>query len=153
MHCKASRSFIHTVELKHAIADNNLSLPFEFWSDHDDFNDTDSEIGNIFEIDLEYPKELHDKHNDYPLLPEARTIKLNELSEVSKNIYKSLNNKQARDGKSKKLILDFNAKHKYVIHISKLKEDIKKGIRLKKIHRCISFKQKAWLVFLKNRES
>ena len=70
---------------------------------------------------------------------------MNELSEVSKSIYKSINNKQARDGTSKKLILDFNDKHKYVIHISKLKEDIKKGIRLKKIHRCISFKQKAWL--------
>jgi len=42
MHCKASRSFIHTVELKHAIADNNLSLPFEFWSDDNDFNNVDS---------------------------------------------------------------------------------------------------------------
>ena len=30
----------------------------------------ESEFGHILEVDLEYPKELHDLHNEYPFCPE-----------------------------------------------------------------------------------
>ena len=35
---------------------------------------TDSEKGLILEVDLEYPRELHDLYNDYPVAPEKAKV-------------------------------------------------------------------------------
>ena len=43
----------------------------------------DSSTGYILEVDLEYPKRLHNEHNDYSLAPEKRLIIL--LQEQLKN--------------------------------------------------------------------
>ena len=39
-----------------------------------------SELGYILEVDLEYPKELHDKHNLYPLASEHVQVNDDVLS-------------------------------------------------------------------------
>ena len=42
--------------------------------------DEKSDKGLILEVDLKYPKELHDLHNDYPLGPEKVRVMPNMLS-------------------------------------------------------------------------
>ena len=66
-----------------------------------DSTSENSEIGYILECDLEYPEELHDLHNDYPLCPEKIEISSNMLSKYCSDIA----NKYSRKvGGVKKLI-------------------------------------------------
>ena len=51
---------------------------------------TNSAIGYVLEVDLDYPTDLHKKHNDYPLAPESKIITHDMLSPFSKNAYKVL---------------------------------------------------------------
>ena len=53
--------------------------------------------------------------------------------------------KDVKDGNCKKTILDFHEKQNYVVHISNLKYYLEKGIKLKRIGKCIQFHQKAFL--------
>jgi len=78
--------------------------------------------GCILEVDLEYPKELHDLHNDYPLAPERIVV-----------------------NKVEKFIQTLQKKDKYVLHHRNLKQYLEMGMNLKKIHRGISFAEDAWL--------
>ena len=89
---------------------------FKWMSDFDNWKI----IPCILEVDLEYPKELHDLHNDYPLAPERLMI-----------------------NKVENLIT--NDKEKYVIHHKNLTEYLDLGLGIKKIHRGITFKEEPWL--------
>ena len=51
----------------------------------------DSKQGLILEVDLEYPKELHDSHNDYPLAPEQLLVEDDMLSDYCKQIKSKFN--------------------------------------------------------------
>ena len=45
-----------------------------------------SPIGFFLEVDLEYPDELHELHNDYPLAPEKLAVSSDLLSNYCKKI-------------------------------------------------------------------
>ena len=116
------------------------------WDDtlkeEDIINYKNNNIGYILEVDLEYPKELHDLHNDYPMAPEVMNVKADMLSDKQIEIYEFLNHKKPTDEKTNKLVLNLNDKEKYVIHIRTLQFYLKQGLKLKKIHRAIKFEQK-----------
>ena len=76
----------------------------------------------ILEVNLEYPKELHDLHNDYPLASEQ--IEVNKVE---------------------KLIPNLRDKEKYVLHYKNLKQYLDLGLKLTCIHRGIKFEESEWL--------
>ena len=83
----------------------------------------DSEdLGCVLEVDLEYPAELHDFHNDFPLAP--------ELMEV---------------GGIFKLIPNLKDKEKMVLDGRNLKLFLSLGMKLKNIRRGIGFKKEAFM--------
>ena len=90
----------------------------EFVKNYDEGNDK----GYIIEVDVKYPKKLHDLHSDLPFLPERMKI-----------------------DKCKKLVFNLRNKKKYVVHIKPLKQALNHGLKLKKVHRIIEFNQEALL--------
>ena len=86
--------------------------------------DENSDIGYTLEVDLHYPKELHDLHNDYPLAPER---------------YKP------EGSFCEKLCGTFYDKKDYIIDIRNLRFYLEKGLVLNKINRVVEYKQRKWL--------
>ena len=76
----------------------------------------------ILEVDLEYPKELHDLHNEYSLAPERLQI-----------------------NKVEKLVPNLNDKKSYVLHRKNLKLYLRLGLKLTKIHRGVTFAEQTFM--------
>ena len=84
----------------------------------------------ILEVDLKYPKELHDLHNDYPLAPERIMMCKNKVEKLIPNL-------------KKKYIIHY--KKKYIIHYKNLEQYLDLGLELICIHRGIKFEESEWL--------
>ena len=83
---------------------------------------TRTDKGYLLEVDVSYPKELHNSHNDLPFMCEKREI--NGVEKLAPNL---------RDKKN------------YIIHIQALNQVLQHGLRLDRIHRVIEFDQSPWL--------
>ena len=83
---------------------------------------TQTDKGYILEVNVSYPKDLHDSHNDLPFNYERM-----EINGV------------------KKLVPNLRDKKSYVIHIQALNQVLQHGLRLDRIHRAIEFNQSPWL--------
>ena len=81
----------------------------------------EKDYGYLLEVDVSYPKELHDLHNDLPFM--CTKMKINGVEKLIPNLYK----------------------RKYIIHIRALKQALDHGLVLERIHRCIRFKQSPWM--------
>ncbi|KAL9982399.1 hypothetical protein ACROYT_G004435 [Oculina patagonica] len=101
-----------------------------------------AKAGWILEVDLEYPKELHDAQNSYPLAPEKKKINKEMFSPYQKKIIKNLDLKLPE---SEKLVLTLEDKSNYVVHYRNLQFYLKQGMKLKKVHRVLEFEQECWM--------
>ena len=97
-------------------------------------------IGYILEVDLEYPEELHDEHNAYPLAPEKQIAPKEWLSLYQRALVEG----QTED-KTEKLLLTLRDKTRYVVHYKALQQYLRLGMKLKKIHKILKFEQRAWM--------
>ena len=77
----------------------------------------DGKKGLILEVDLEYPQELHDIHNDYLVAPEKVKVSNNMLSAYCKKIAEKYN---ISIGLVSKLIPTLRDKKEYVLHYRNL---------------------------------
>ena len=117
---------------------NNLAAHGFKWKNGEDF--TPEKIdelvkkdkrGYLLEVDVKYPKELHENHNELPFLTERMKI-----------------------GRVEKLVPNLKDKKGYVVHIKALDQALKHGLKLKKVHRVIEFQQSKWMkayIMLKTR--
>ena len=96
----------------------------------------------ILEVDLEYPQELHDLHNDYPVCPE----KVKGLNDMLSGYCKKIADKyKISIGLVSKLIPTLRDKKEYVLHYRNLQLYLDLGLKIKKVHRVLEFNQSPWL--------
>ena len=108
---------------------NNLPTNRFLWKKVEDF--TPEKIdelvkkdkrGYLLDVDVKYPKELHENHNELPFLVEKMKIRREE-----------------------KLVPNLKHKKRYVVHIKALDQALRHGLKLKKVHDVIKFRQSKWI--------
>ncbi|KAF4529188.1 hypothetical protein B566_EDAN017653 [Ephemera danica] len=116
--------------MSHALPTGNFKL-VKLDYDEDEFKveklmamRKDAPRGCIFEVDMEYPGQLHDSHSDFPFLPE---------------------NKVPPGGKHTKLVTTLDEKKHYVIHYLALQQAIANGLKITKVHSVLEFDQSPFL--------
>ena len=102
----------------------------------------DGKKGLILEVDLEYPQELHDIHNDYPVAPEKVKVSNNMLSAYCKKIAEEYN---ISIGLVSKLVSTLRDKKECVLHYHNLQLYLDLGSKIKKVHRVLKVDQSTWL--------
>ena len=78
--------------------------------------------GYLLEVDIKYPTDLHDSHNDHPFMCDK--MKMNKVE---------------------KLVPNLKDKKKYVIHIRALDQVLRHRLVLERTHRAIEFNQTDWM--------
>ena len=80
------------------------------------------DYGYILEVDVKYPTEIHDSHDELPFMCER--LNINGVT---------------------KLVPNLNDKKRHVVHIRALAQALDHGLILERIHPAIEFKQSAWM--------
>ena len=95
----------------------------ENWGEFILQQEDESPVGYMLEVDLEYPDELHDSHDNFPCAPERMFIKKEYLSDTQKLMGEQVREKY----KSEKLCLTLENKVEYKLQYRNLKQYMKLG--------------------------
>ena len=98
-----------------------LPRPGSEWMTDDELDDW-KHLSCFLEVDSEYPEDLRDLHNDYPLASER--VKIGNIEKLIPNLNNETNN---------------------VVHYENLELYESLGLKISKIHRSIKFEESAWL--------
>ena len=98
--------------------------------------------GYFLDVDLDYPEELHDSHNDFPMAAEKIKIEDDMLSPYYSEIKKEYD---IKTGGINKLAPNLMPKKNYAVHYRNLQYYLSQGLILKKVHRILEFKQSDWM--------
>ena len=99
----------------------------------------DNDIGYFLEVDLEYPYNIRQKTRSFPFAPENKSISEDDFGPYMNSIMPK------NYVSHKKLICDWTDKRNYLIQYRMLKFYIRHGMKIKEVHKVISFKQSKWL--------
>ena len=94
---------------------------------------------------MDYPEELHDAHDSFPLAPEHVRIKPEDLSDYTKKLAEQCGIGMDSLSEIRKSCLTLKDKKHYVTHYLNLQFYVKLGMKLKTIYRVIRFTQSPWL--------
>ena len=101
----------------------------------------DSPKGYIFEVDLEYPEDLHDAHNSYPLAPERMVVQKEWMLKYQHNLL----GVGVAPTEVEELVPNLRNKDCYVLHYRNLQLYMSLGMRLTKVHPALRFDQSPWM--------
>ena len=102
----------------------------------------DGKKGLIPEVDLEYPQELRNLHNNYPVAPKKVKVSNDMLSGYCKKIAEKY---KISIGLVSKLIPTLRDKKEYVLYYRNLQLYLDLGLKIKKFHQVLKFNQSPWL--------
>lgn len=103
----------------------------------------DGKRGYFLEVDLQYPTELHDLHNELPLAPEKISVPRQEWSKETLRLAEELGMTHKETGL--KLMSTLYDKYRYRLHYKTLKLYLRLGLKMTKLHRGITFKQQPFM--------
>jgi len=96
--------------------------------------------------DLEYPDNIHDKTQDFPLAPESDIVTEDMLTPYMSDLWNArceLRSQAESFKPEKKLLMTCRNKKEYVVHLNILKFYINMGMRITSIHKVVWYNQAA----------
>ena len=100
--------------------------------------------GSAWEVKLSYPDKLHPLHTDFPLCPERRVVKREELSPYQ-NIDLIEKLSKGKFAETEKLVATLETKDRYILHYQNLQQCLELEMQLEYVYRVLEFDQSPWL--------